>query len=92
MNEKTLRRLHRSIGLPLVLFIVIQSATGLFLAIENMLGSYWGWGGLLRDMHHSYGVPGDLYRVLIGLGMLWMAISGVLIYRAIQIRTRKNTQ
>jgi hypothetical protein len=92
MTEKTLRRLHRTIGLPLVLFIFIQSATGLFLTIENMLDRYWDWAGFLRDVHHSLGILGDIYRLLLGFGMLWMAISGMLIYRAIRIRTKKSAQ
>jgi len=87
MKEKDLRQVHRFIGIPLAIFIILQSATGLVLSIEDILGKYWG--GTIRDLHYRYGNIGNIYRIVIGIGLLWMTISGVMIYMKIKARTKK---
>ena len=50
----------------------------------------------LSVIHHGGGTIGALYRILLGTGLLWMAISGSLIYfksrsrlAAVQKRSRQ---
>ena len=88
MTEKTLRRFHRAIGMSLVLFTIIQVGTGMLLSIEDLLGRYWG--GFLQTIHHQYGLPGDIYRVAVGIGILWMAATGLAISMKIRGRTKKD--
>jgi len=88
MKEKILRQAHRFIGILLAIFIILQGVTGVILSIEDLLGRYWG--GIIRDLHHGYGHIGSLYRIVIGIGFFWMAISGVMIYMKIKARTKKE--
>jgi len=88
MTEKTLRRFHRAVGIPLVLFVIVQVGTGTLLSIEDLLGRYWG--GLLQTVHHQYGLTGDIYRVVVGVGILWMAVTGLSISMKIRARTKKG--
>ncbi|MFC1692577.1 hypothetical protein ACFL1R_03630 [Candidatus Latescibacterota bacterium] len=84
MKEKDLRQLHRSIGIILAFFIVLQSLSGLMLNIENMFDKYWG---IFHVIHYHFNQIGGIYRTIIGLGLVWMCFSGIMIY--IKIRERK---
>jgi hypothetical protein len=88
MTEKTLRRFHRAVGMPLALFVIVQIGTGTLLSVEDLLGRYWG--GLLQDVHHQYGISGDIYRIIVGVGILWMAATGFAIAMKIRARTKKG--
>ncbi len=86
MKEKRLRQLHRSVGIPLALFYVLQSASGIVLSIEELLGTYWG--GIIHDIHYRFGQIGNFYRVVLGISLLWMALSGCMIYMNMRARTK----
>jgi len=86
IKEKQLRQLHRNVGIPLAIFIILQSATGVVLSVEKLLGTYWE--GIIRDIHYRYGYIGSIYRIILGLCILWMAISGIMIFIRIRARTK----
>ena len=88
MKEGQLRFLHRKAGLVVVLFIVLQTVTGLVLTIEDMLDTFWG--GIFHGIHKRYELTGDIYRLVAGLGMMFMALTGVWI--SLKIRGRKNQE
>ncbi len=58
MTEKSLRQLHRTAGVPLALFVVLQSVTGIVLAIENLFAKYWG--GQVHTLHFGFGLAGGV--------------------------------
>ena len=85
MKEKKLRQMHRNIGIILAFFIVLQSFSGLMLNIENMFDKYWR---IFHVIHYRLNQVGGIYRIIIGLGLLWMCFSGLMIY--IKMRARKK--
>jgi len=86
MNEKTLRIVHRKSGLVLAVFIVVQALTGIALSVEGLLGAYWG--GMIKDLHFRMGLIGGLYRIALGAGLVWMVLSGMMIYARIRARIK----
>lgn len=44
------------------------------------------WEEALEFTHHGAGPAGTLYRIIVGAGILWMAVSGCLIF----FRTRRS--
>jgi hypothetical protein len=58
------------------------------MALEFYLNAT-GLFGVLTSLHFGGGSWGHLYRILLGLGLMGMAISGALIYLKIQARTKK---
>ena len=86
MKEKNLRQGHRITGIIIAFFIILQSATGLMLSIENLLGKYWG--GIIHDTHYRFNHIGDVYRIILGICLLWMAVSGIIIYIKIRVRAK----
>ncbi|MBA7716313.1 hypothetical protein ES703_125383 [subsurface metagenome] len=85
MKEKNLRQVHRTIGIILAIFIILQSATGLVMSVEDLLGKYWG--SVIHDIHYPFNHIGYIYRIVLGVGFLCMAVSGVMIYIKIRKRT-----
>ena len=90
MKEVTLRKWHRIAGIFLALFVFFQVVTGIVLSIENLLGEYWG--GILHDIHEGFGNFGDIYRMLLGIGLVWMVVSGSMIYMNIRERMKKRNK
>ena len=88
MKEIQLRKWHRSAGIIFAVFIFIQGLTGLILTIEDVLGVYWG--GIVNDIHRFYKLPGHMYRLISGSGLLFMTITGVFIWYMTQKRMRKS--
>lgn len=89
MSEAELRRGHRTMGIILALFIFLQAASGALVATEFLLKSP-GLFGSLTKLHFWDGPLGHLYRLLVGLGAVGMATSGVAIYLKIRARTRQS--
>lgn len=88
MKELDLRKWHRTMGITLALFIVIQAGSGLLLSLEDFLASIFpGAPALLTSIHTGGGGLGTFYRVLLGLGLVGMAASGSLIYSKIKARS-----
>ena len=48
------------------------------------------WHEGLESIHHGTGTAGSLYRIFIGIGLLWMTVSGSLIFFKIRIRSKKD--
>ena len=88
MKEIRLRKWHRTIGIILALFIVIQVLTGIVLSVENLLGVYWG--GFIHDLHEDYGKIGGVYRLALGFGILVMVATGSII--SLKIRQRQKNK
>ena len=86
MKEATLRKSHRSAGIVFVIFIVIQTVTGILLSVEDIMGDYWG--GQLQYLHYRFRPVGDYYRILLGVGLLWLAGTGSIIWFKIRQRMR----
>ena len=87
MKEARLRKTHRIAGMVLALFILFQAVTGIVLTIENIAGTYWG--GIVHDLHHNFGLTGNVYRLALGIGLIWMVGTGGLIYRSILLRRKR---
>ena len=81
-------KLHRYVGITLAPFLVIQTISGLFLdfglfrrgaAGTNVegavhIGGYYDL--LLVKAHFGPGLASDIYHILLGLAIVWMAVSG----------------
>ena len=89
MNEAYLRKLHRTMGIILALFIFLQAASGAMMALEHALNAS-GLFGVLTSLHYGGGLLGHLYRLILGLGLMAMAASGALIYLKIRARSQKR--
>jgi hypothetical protein len=89
MTEASLRKWHRRLGLGIVLFIVLQTLTGMILNLEDIfeIVAITVWSNML---HRGGGNFGTVYRTLLGLGLLFMAVSGSLIFYNIRQRARKK--
>ena len=89
MIEASLRKWHRWLGLTIVLFVVLQSLTGLILNLEDLfeIPAVTRWSNVL---HRGLGDYGTAYRTLLALGLLGMAFSGFWIYVKIWQRRRKK--
>ena len=48
------------------------------------------WHEGLEFIHRGAGTAGSLYRILIGIGLLWMAVSGSMIFFKISTRSKKG--
>lgn len=48
------------------------------------------WHEALEFIHHGAGTAGTLHRIIIGIGILWMAISGGLIFFQTRARSKKR--
>ncbi|WP_298269036.1 hypothetical protein [Geobacter sp.] len=88
MKPITLNTLHRYAGIVTAPLLVVQALSGLFLDFglfrrgeEPMLGrAVSGVDALLVRLHFGPGLIGDAYHLLLGAGILWMAVSGWLLY------------
>jgi len=88
MTEANLRQWHRTMGIILALFIFLQAASGALMALEMLL-NLPGLSSPLTKLHYGGGPLGHIYRILLGVGLMGMAVSGSLIYLKIRARTRK---
>ncbi len=88
MNELSLRTWHRRFGMGLALFIFLQAASGFVLNAETLLQSptlaLWA-----NTLHRGGGDFGTVYRALLGLALMTMAVSGSLIFLKVWRRTKK---
>ena len=93
MREITWRKWHRKTGIIVAPLLILQSVSGLFLSIDWLLGIHrWGgevipdlppllalWDFTLVEIHYGLGWPGAVYHILLGIGAIWLAVSGFLI-------------
>lgn len=104
MKEPTLRKWHRYAGGVLAPLVLLQALSGLFLSYEWLTGLHTAAGQLLPDappfiqfwdwvfvgIHYGGGLPGALYHALLGVGLVWLAVSGLWIFLKIRGRMRKR--
>lgn len=119
MKEMTLRKAHRTLGLALALFILLQGGSGLLLTAGEMfeaesgstageshghtgenheVGSVGQQGPDLRDerhglvgqLHHGEGALWNLYRLVVGCGLMVLLASGVAIFLKSRARNVNN--
>lgn len=86
MREITLRKFHRITGIALSIFIVLQVLTGMFLSVELLVGSV-PFENTLDFLHFGDGIVGNGYRLLLGLGLLFMVVTGWWIFMKISARS-----
>lgn len=97
MRESTLRRVHGRVGAVLAVFLAVQSVSGMGLGwrlAERSGVLQWlagdsplqGSEGVLRLIHSGVHGPGVFYNLFLGLGLLWMVLSGTVIY----LRSRRR--
>lgn len=89
MNEASLRKWHRWLGIGIILFVILQSLTGLILNLEDLfeVAAVTGWS---KGLHRGLGDFGTVYRTILGLGLLGMAFSGGWIFFKIRQRTGRK--
>jgi uncharacterized iron-regulated membrane protein len=102
MMGPILNRVHRYVGIVVAPFLVVQTLSGLLLSfgLFRRSGSvltdrglplvYQGFERLLAKAHFGPGTVDDLYHLLLGIGTVWMAFSGWLLYLRGR-RLRRNT-
>jgi len=87
-----LNQLHRYVGITIAPFLVIQTLSGLLLDFGPFRrrglfaggeeSPVWRWfsGQLMSKIHFGSGFFNDLYHILLGAGIVWMAVSGWLLF------------
>ncbi len=101
MKKIRLNTMHRYVGIVTAPFLVLQTVSGLLLDFGLFRregggpggGGYqesWGvWDKFLVKAHFGPSLIGDAYHLLLGVGIIWMAASGWLLYLRLR-RIRKN--
>lgn len=92
MKGQFLRTLHRYVGIITAPFLVVQTVSGLLLgfgvyrqpgasrAAPQELILPGSWNALLVKAHFEAGWIGDAYHLLLGAGIVWMSLSGWLMF------------
>ncbi len=75
MNLPVLRKLHTISGVLLILFIAVQAVTGLVLSFGIITLRYQ-----VAVVHHGGGTAGSIYRVLLAAGLLFLVVTGGILY------------
>jgi hypothetical protein len=86
MKEADLRKYHRSIGITIAVFVFFQAFTGLLLSVEHIF-SHINQLEFAHLIHFGGGLAGNIYRIVLALGLLFMAGTGSWIYFKIRSRT-----
>lgn len=88
MQETYLRTWHRRFGISMALLVFLQTASGVLLTWEDYLPWHFlqVWASWL---HRGGGVVGIMYRTVLGVFLMGMAISGSLIFFKVWRRTRR---
>lgn len=103
MEELDLRKLHRNVGIALAPLIILQGISGIFLSVDWLLGYHRRVGEIIREdipslivlwdkilvtIHYGFGIPGSPYHIALGIGLIWIVVSGIMIF--FRIRARKK--
>ncbi len=92
-----LNTLHRYVGIILAPFLVLQTVSGLLLRLarvgpsvseEGIGAPLNAWHQLLVRIHIGPGLLSTTYQLLLAAGVLWMAVSGWILY--LRIRRGRN--
>ena len=102
MKAIYLNKMHRYVGICIAPFIVIQTFSGLLLDFGFFRRSRSGLDvevasharnladTLLVKIHFGPGLLNDCYHLLLGLGVLWMAVTGWMLYLRIMKMRKKS--
>ena len=106
LKEVTLRKWHRNTGIVLALLIAIQAFSGGVIAFQGLLSAhheiraflderevhtlhrFWDYVGI--NIHYGGSTLGTIYHAALVLGLLWLVISGVMMYFRAQKRSRQH--
>lgn len=100
MKEIRINTLHRYVGIVIAPFLVLQTISGLLLDFGLFRRGLAGPGSevygeskgildqILVEIHFGPGMLSDAYHLLLGVGILWMAVSGWILY--LRIRRARN--
>jgi uncharacterized iron-regulated membrane protein len=92
MKKIRLNTLHRYVGIVIAPFMVIQTLSGVLLAFGLFRGGSTGekigrylvsrgiWDQALVNAHFGPGMLDDTYHLILGAGIIWMAVSGWVLY------------
>ncbi len=91
MKERLVRNLHYRVGITIVLFLLVQAATGLLLGLGT-LASVTGskWFQILEIVHTNWDPFGSIYRILLGIGTPAQCILGIIIISLSRARYKKK--
>lgn len=93
--------LHRYVGIVIAPFLIIQAFSGLLLDFglfrrggsattgKMLTESRGAWDAFLVKIHFGPGLLSDIYHLLLGTGIIWMAASGWVLYARIR-KSRKK--
>jgi succinate dehydrogenase/fumarate reductase cytochrome b subunit len=87
MQEARMRRLHRYWGIILAPFLAGQAISGGLLALGGLIGPIPYFHQWMAVSHYAWDPWGSIYRVLLGLVILFQGITGALIF--IKMRARR---
>ena len=105
MKEPDLRKVHRLTGIVIAPFIILQALSGILLSVDWLLGIHRRagdgikenippllrlWDMILVEIHYGPGVGGAFYHILLGIGAVWVAVSGFMIFLKIRARQTKE--
>lgn len=105
MKELDLRKLHRRVGVVIAPLLILQALSGVFLSVDWLLGIHRRageaikenipfllrlWDTILVNIHYGPGTGGAFYHILLGIGAVWVAVSGFMIFLKIRGRKKKE--
>jgi len=102
MKKIRLNILHRYVGIFIAPFIVLQALSGLLLNFGMFrkgsaaaTGPDGGavpsiWDPILVKVHFGSGLLNNAYHILLGAGIVWMAVTGWILYLRIRRVMKKQ--
>ena len=106
IDEPKLRKWHRITGVVLAPLILLQALSGMVISFEVLFGIHhdvadllhkqethslhYAWDYILLDIHYGGGYWGNLYHLMIVLGLTWLIISGVIVFAKVNKRQKKE--
>jgi uncharacterized iron-regulated membrane protein len=100
MKNIRINTLHRYVGIVIAPFIVLQTISGLLLGFGLFRRGMTGHGGegfqasnsvlnkILVKIHFGPGLLTGIYHLVLGAGIVWMAVSGSILY--LRLRRARN--
>ena len=91
MKERMVRNLHYRVGITIVIFLLVQAGTGLFLSLGTLASDTGSqWFHILEIIHANWDPVGSLYRIILGLGTVIQGILGIIIISMSRDRYKKK--
>ena len=106
INELKIRKWHRTIGIILAPLILLQAFSGMVIAFELLLGIHedvsdllkkqeshtlhHAWDYTLLDIHYGGGYLGDIYHLVLVMGLISLITTGIMVFLKAKMRQAKN--